>query len=125
MKVSVQVVPPIVRPRFENGIDWGADRRVLARHGDFELWWQSGHKAWIDRMTPCGYYPSQLSVAFLRGRQHTTTIFTGGRLTADRIRPEAIRILDLLMLPSDEESSQVMEKIDRRYTTIFSVSSEK
>jgi len=51
-----------VRPRRENGFDYGRERYVLAQYGNVELWFRLGYSA-VDGMGQKTYYRASLSIA--------------------------------------------------------------
>lgn len=80
-KLTVTLVDRIILPQHDHGVDWGVDRVVVLKRGDEELWWQPGHNAWVDRMTPSGYYATEL---YLRDPDDSCggrSLHEGGRLT--------------------------------------------
>ena len=58
---TIQVVPLIVRPRHDRGVDWGAVRKVVARNGKTEIWWVSGTTCQIG-IGFNEYFPSELKL---------------------------------------------------------------
>lgn len=65
---TIEEVPRITRPRHTSGVDYGAERVVLARLLDkdgrcvAELLWRKGHKSWADRMSGYQHEPGKLYV---------------------------------------------------------------
>lgn len=83
----------IIRPRCVPGVDWGAERIVLCRHGDRELWWHKSGKVWSARES----VHSEGYLALVSGdvagypKKHGV-LQTGGRLSRASFILNAIRI---------------------------------
>ena len=114
---ALQVVDPVVRPRHENGIDWGAERYVLARSRSREVWWRPGRKYWSSVMEPSAYAPTELvlvdmSLAYPYGE---VQLAEGGRLTSTLLEKHRAQIDAWLKLP---EGLSATGRIDpkRRWT---------
>ena len=48
-------------PRFAHGVDHGSEPIILARNGDRQLWWKSGHTGWWQQ-GQSGYYGASLEL---------------------------------------------------------------
>lgn len=76
-----------IRPRAERGVDYSAERVVLAVNGDRELWWQRSGKYWRDRMSGYVTAPTELELVDMRpsatchGLPATRVLQEGGRLS--------------------------------------------
>ena len=79
------------RPRHHNGVDWGAERIVLAKSGKRELWWEKGSYCWEGILTGRVWHPSKLTLIEDATKMLPTSreMFRGGRLSYRRVMEHA------------------------------------
>lgn len=77
--------------RYGSGVDYGADRMLLAQCGTKKLWWRKGHTAWVCQ-GQTGYYKAELCCGKGYASDISRTIFEGGRLTKKRLMEHAAKI---------------------------------
>lgn len=96
----MKLVEQEVAPRYEPGVDYGAQGVVLIRKGDIRLIWRSGGMVWSGTGQPFNYFPTSLELRCGSGRMDNhlhgrmdKDLHEGGRLCHKRIREniEAIR----------------------------------
>lgn len=94
-KPTLEVVPRILRPRYEGGTDYSSQRVVLVRVQDAagvivrELRWQFAGHCWVSMMEPNASFPASLELVTFsppRGasrtpEEHEITLHEGGRLS--------------------------------------------
>jgi len=71
------------RPRRTQGVDWGAERIVIVRLGNKELWWWRSHKSWAGLLL--GYQHREARLCLADGShgkyEDRRTIHKGGRMS--------------------------------------------
>jgi hypothetical protein len=87
----------IIRPRIEGGCDWGAERIVLVRKGDKELFWRKACKSWASLLDGYRHDPAALMLCdhsnLTSGVPKEKTLHnTGGRLSKRLIMDHAEEI---------------------------------
>lgn len=93
---------PVIRPRHEGGLDWGAPRRVIAISPAGELWWWRAHKSWVGLLLGYQHAPAELIfVPLPRSSGAWSTIQEGGRLSLSLLRQHDGQIARLLQVPRE------------------------
>jgi hypothetical protein len=80
---TIEVVPLIVRPRHDRGVDWGAVRKVVARSGQSEIWWVPGSTCRIG-IGFNEYFPAELKLVVdveKGNNMDYKTLHEGGKLS--------------------------------------------
>lgn len=99
------VVPQETLPRCQGGVDYGAERIVLARAPDGRmLVWRKAHKSWQSRLTGYQSVPGALELVTPASRvgdiPRTKTLYKeGGRLSVAIIRRFKAEIDDFFGVP--------------------------
>jgi hypothetical protein len=106
-------VERIVRPRMTPGVDFGADRVVLVRDGDKELWWRLSHKTWMGLIFGYQHTGATLELvsdAYL-GYPNLKELHEGGRLSRKLLTQYADKINKFF-------GCQVAQAIDPKKTLV-------
>jgi len=96
--MSVEYRPRETLPRRAGGIDYGAERRVIARSPDrsIVLWWRRSAKLWSS-VGMSDTYPGELVLARNPNRStgyDTIVLHSGGRLSAKLLARHAGEVAD-------------------------------
>lgn len=90
--MSHSIVPKIIRPRVEAGVDHSGERVVIVRcqwaHGIWkELRWAKGGTFWLSIHEPRKHAPAELQLVTwnANGREVERTLSSGGRLSRGRL----------------------------------------
>jgi hypothetical protein len=87
-------------PREENGVDWGAERSVLLRFGEKELWFVPGHSVWNGIAMPRAYRRSSYRMVDTKAPDpFSYTTLWEGRFSRKALRQNATRIAGFFRIP--------------------------
>lgn len=120
------LIPRVVRPRVENGIDYSGERWVLVRvqraNGSFvkELRWAMGGTFWASHHEPRKHQPTQLQIVTWapNGREIVRKLSSGGRLSKGAL--SALHIREALVAEFGAAAVKELTTVmDIRYQTLL------
>jgi hypothetical protein len=98
-----QIVPAVLLPRRERGIDYSSGRVLLVEHGTRQIYWQLGHTGWVC-LGQTGYYPASLEARDSSdpwGGVGSKPLFEGGHCSRGRLKSHWVAIAQHLQIPPD------------------------
>lgn len=117
----IEVVPLIVRPRHDRGVDWGQDRKVVARNGIAEILWVPGNTCRIG-IGFTEYFPAELQfVPDVEKSMDYKSLHEGGRLSRRLLESCGV---DSLMAAGLSDTPNVTRHWKPRHTVVITRSKD-
>jgi hypothetical protein len=118
---TIQVVPLITRPRHDRGVDWGKDRKIVARNGNTEIVWLPGHTCRIG-IGLNEYFPAELQfVADTTKIMEFKSLHEGGKLSRKLLEQCGV---DKLMAAGLSDSPDVVGHWKPNHTVVINIAAE-